>query len=132
MKRPFPSGFGGFGKSGNGIPGKRPRGLSSATTASTSVLDDPVSQYLSEMVDIERQWLDMERERASNERQMMEYMMQILQVLVCPSQEEEQEDQVQNEDDNEAEAESEYAENENEENENDEENEIRQMIEENE
>ncbi len=51
-----------YGKASyNGIPTKRPRGLSSATTASTG--EDPIGQYLSEMVDIERQWLDMERER---------------------------------------------------------------------
>ncbi|XP_035705133.1 uncharacterized protein LOC110845563 isoform X1 [Folsomia candida] len=114
----------------NGIPTKRPRGLSSATTASTSgVAEDPIGQYLSEMVDIEREWLNMERERAENERQMMLYMMQILQALICPDQEQEEEgneDGTMEGNDNEAEAtENEYTENENE----NDDSEIREMIE---
>ena len=62
------------------MPAKRPRGVSSASTmfdGSTAGGSDPIAQYLSEMVDIERQWLDMERERAENERSMMMYMMQV-------------------------------------------------------
>ena len=67
-------------------------------------MDDPIGQYLAEMVEIERQWLDMERERAENERQMMVYMMQVLQALVCPGQ---GQDDDENNEDNEQETEGE-------------------------
>lgn len=75
-KRSFSSSFNPYGKSdyGRGAvlgnAAKRPRVASTATNASSS-MDDPIGQYLAEMVDIERQWLEMERERAENERAMM-------------------------------------------------------------
>lgn len=92
-----------------GFPIKRPRGVSNTSSSGlggfsgaqhprlstmlnggSAVSDDPIVQYLSEMVEIERQWLDMERERADNERSMMMYMMQILQALVCPADQEDE------------------------------------------
>ncbi|ODM94357.1 Trihelix transcription factor GT-3a [Orchesella cincta] len=125
-----------YGRGGGGAnAGKRPRVASTATNASSS-MDDPIGQYLAEMVDIERQWLEMERERAENERAMMMYMMQILQAIVCPNQSQEDEgeegeadgegEEEGNETENDREgAETEFAETEQEADD----NEIRQMIE---
>ena len=134
VKRSFSSGFNPYMKSdyGRGMvvgnAAKRPRVASTATNASSS-MDDPIGQYLAEMVDIERQWLEMERERAENERAMMMYMMQILQAIVCPNQSQEDEtegDEEANDTENDREgAETEFAETEQEA----EDNEIRQMIE---
>lgn len=99
VKRSFSSSFNPYVKTeyarGGGVvvgnAAKRPRVASTATNASSTQMDDPIGNYLSEMVDIERQWLEMERERAENERAMMMYMMQILQAIVCPSQSQEEE-----------------------------------------
>jgi len=135
VKRSFSSSFNPYGKSEYGRGGmvvgsaaKRPRVASTATNASSS-MDDPIGQYLAEMVDIERQWLEMERERAENERAMMMYMMQILQAIVCPNQSQEEEgegDEEGNETENDREGtETEFAETEQE----TDDNEIRQMIE---
>jgi len=79
-KRAFSNSFGSYMKGNGGLPAKRPRGVSTASTMPDGSTggSDPIAQYLSEMVDIERQWLDMERERAENERSMMMYMMQVV------------------------------------------------------
>jgi len=78
--------YGSFKPSG-GNPAKRARGLSSQSSISgtCNIPEDPIAHYLAEMVDIEKQWLELERERASNEQRMMTYMMQIMQALVSPT-----------------------------------------------
>lgn len=104
-KRSFSATFGSSYGAANkgGFPTKRPRGVSAASSSGggqsshrlphiNGGSDDPIVQYLADMVDIERQWLDMERQRAENERSMMMYMMQILQALVCPQQDEEEQE----------------------------------------
>ncbi|CAG7681510.1 unnamed protein product [Allacma fusca] len=107
-KRSFSASFAPYGslKSGSlGNPAKRPRVGSTSAASASGLMDDPIGQYLAEMVEIERQWLDMERERAENERQMMVYMMQVLQALVCPGQnQEDDENNDENENENENDA----------------------------
>jgi hypothetical protein len=130
-KRSFSANYAPYGKAsftsglGNGNAAKRPRGASTATNASSNP-DDQIGAYLAEMIDIERQWLDMERERAENERSMMMYMMQILQALVCPGQSQDDNDEESNGNENDG-MDEESPENENEDD--TEENEIHQMIE---
>lgn len=137
VKRSFSSSFNPYVKTeyarGGGVvvgnAAKRPRVASTATNASSTQMDDPIGSYLAEMVDIERQWLEMERERAENERAMMMYMMQILQAIVCPNQSQEEEGEGE-EEGNEAENDREGTETEFQETEQEaDENEIRQMIE---